>query len=289
MRTVNLADDCICCGCDTLASSPAVLMPFVANRVFGHTPIEITSNWGMRDLKSGTSYTPCTSLQCQDCGTLFLDYRFNDDQMAALYTGYRDDVYTQQRDGFEPGYAETVAHDYTQRHAYITDVEAWLAHLLPARPAVLDWGGGDGSNTPFLGRGRIHIHDISGTNVVDGAERILPEQVGEHEYDLVVCSQVLEHVPSPLNLIREIIPALSQQTLLYVEVPHESLMRENPGDLKLATLKRHWHEHVNFFTETGLGRLLERTGLQVVDKHFQSYKNGSRKGKIIGFLAKLKG
>ncbi len=289
MRTVNLADDCICCGFDALASSPAVLMPFVANRVFGHTPIEITNNWGMRDLKSGTSYTPCSSLQCQECGTLFLDYRFNDDQMAALYTGYRDEVYTQQRDGFEPGYAATVAHDYMQRHEYISAVESWLTHRLPDQPVVLDWGGGDGTNTPFLGRGRIYIHDISGTNVVDGARHILPEHVGEHKYDLVVCSQVLEHVPSPVNLIREIIPALTHQTLLYVEVPHEPLMRENRGNLNLAPLKRHWHEHVNFFTEKGLRRLFTGLDLQILDIIFAPVDNGSRKGEIIGFLTRSKG
>lgn len=287
MTTMSLAGECICCGCHALSSSPAVLMPFVAKRVFNHDPIEITADLGLRDLRPGNAYTLCNSMQCPDCGALFLDYRFGERQMAALYTGYRDDTYTQLRDHYEPGYASATAQDYNHRHPYITDVEAWLATYLPNQPAVLDWGGGDGINTPFLETGLAHVHDISGVEVVVGAQRIERERIRENHYDLVVCSQVLEHVPSPLELILEIVPTLSQDTLFYIEVPHEPLVREFPGDLSLATRKRHWHEHINFFTEAALHRLLERAGLQHIETQLLSYDNGSRRGEVIGILARL--
>jgi hypothetical protein len=134
MKLMQLADACICCGGHDLASSPAVLMPFVASRALGQEPLEITAEWGLRDLKPGMAYTLCHSLQCRACGALFLDYRFTPAQMAALYEGYRGPAYTQQRERFEPGYAATVAQDYTRRHAYIAEVEAWLAPRLPERP-----------------------------------------------------------------------------------------------------------------------------------------------------------
>ena len=287
MKTVHIADECACCGSRELASSPAVLMPFVARRVFGHEPVEITAEWGLRDLKPGTSYTPCNSLQCMLCGFLFLDWRFNGEQMDALYRDYRDEAYTRQRDRYEPGYAATMAQDYAHRHAYIADIEAWLAPRLPERPAVLDWGGGDGGNTPFLGRGSIHVHDISGVPVVAGAVAVPLESIGKREYDLVVCSQVLEHVPAPLALLAEIVPVLSPRTLFYVEVPHEALVREHPGSLALAPRKRHWHEHVNFFTETSLQRLLARAGLHIEGTRFQPLDNGVRKGEVIGMVCTL--
>lgn len=284
---VSIARQCICCESARLEKSPAVLMPFVARRVFGHEPVEITAAWGLRDLKQGMAYSLCNSLQCQDCGALFLDYRFTDEQMGSLYAGYRDAAYNEQRDYYEPGYAAAAGRDFLHRHAYIADVEAWLQSRVPAQPAVLDWGGGSGVNTPFLGRAsRIHIHDISDVDVVEGAQRISTVQLGQNSYDLVACCQVLEHVPAPLEMIRQITPALSPRTLLYLEVPHEALVREHPGNLHLASLKRHWHEHINFFTEASVRALIERAGLRLVDSFHLSIDLGSRKAALMGFLAK---
>lgn len=281
-----IARHCICCGSDQLQRSPAVLMPFVALRVFGHEPVEITADWGLRDLRQGTAYTLCASLQCQECGALFLDYRFTDEQMAALYHNYRDDLYYDQRIRFEPGFASSRQH-FTYRSAYLSEVETWLAPRLPDVPAVLDWGGDTGINSLFRGKNRLlHIHDISSVELVAGAERVDLEQVAQNQYDLVTCSQVLEHVPYPAELVEQILPALGPNTLFYIEVPSEALMREHPGSLELAPLKRHWHEHVNFFTETSIRALLERLGLEVMDVLHLPVDLGWIKGQVMGVLTR---
>ena len=282
-----IARHCICCGSDQLQRSPAVLMPFVASRVFGHEPVEITADWGLRDLREGMAYTLCNSLQCQDCGVLFLDFRFTGEQMAALYHNYRDAQYNAQRIRYEPGYASVVEH-YEQRAKYLAEVEAWLAPRLPPAPAVLDWGGDTGINSLFLKQNRLlHIHDISGVELVSGAQRIGSENLGRERYDLVVCSEVLEHVSFPQDLISQMLPAMSPYTLLYIEVPHEALVRQNPDSLDLAALKRHWHEHINFYTETALRRLLERLGLQVVDTLHLPVDLGWTRSEVLGVLARL--
>jgi len=281
-----IARHCICCGSGRLQRSPAVLMPFVALRVFGHEPVEITADWGLRDLRQGMAYTLCNSLQCQECGALFLDFRFTNEQMAALYHNYRDEQYNAQRMRFEPGYVNVIPH-YHQRAAYLDDVEAWLAPHLPASPMVLDWGGDSGINSLFRKRNRLlHIHDISGVELVPGAERIDLEQIGQQHYDLVTCNQVLEHVSYPLEVVRSMLPALGPETLLYLEVPHEALVREHPGSLELAPLKRHWHEHVNFFSEVALHRLLERLGLVLVDVLRLPVDVGWSRGEVMGVLAR---
>ncbi len=288
-QTEFIASRCICCGSNRLQRSPAVLMPFVAKRVFGHEPVEITEQWGLRDLNKGMAYTLCNSVQCQDCGVLFLDYRFTDEQMSALYRGYRDEEYTRQRNQYEPGYAQLAAH-YQGREAYLADVETWLSRHVPAQPAVLDWGGGSGLNTPFLNRHHlVHVHDISAVGLVPGAMRVGPDDIAGKTYDLVVCSQVLEHVSFPQALIQELLPALGPHTLLYLEVPHEALMREYPGELGLASKKRHWHEHINFFTQRGLHSLLSRAGLILLDSHCLPIDLGWRSGEVMGVLAKRAG
>jgi len=281
-----IARHCVCCGCDQLQRSPAVLMPFVALRVFGHEPVEITADWGLRDLRQGTAYTLCNSLQCQECGGLFLDYRFTDEQMGALYHNYRDDLYNTQRTRFEPGYANVIAH-YHQRAAYLDKVEEWLAPRLPEAPAILDWGGDSGINSPFREHNRLlHIHDISGVELVAGAERVDLQRIGQTHYDLVSCSQVLEHVSFPRQLVEQMLSAVGKGTLLYLEVPHEVLVREHPGSLELAPLKRHWHEHVNFFTEAAMRRLLEGLGLEVVDILRLPVELGWTSSEVLGVLAR---
>jgi len=278
-----IARCCICCGSLNLAKSPAVLMPFVAYRVFGHEPIEILPEWGIRDLRPGMAYSLCNSLQCRECGMLFLDYRFSDTQMASLYAGYRDMRYTRERDRFEPGYAANAALGFEKRSPYIAEVEFWLEPHLPERPAVLDWGGGSGLNSLFLERASIlHVHDISAAPCVAGAEPARPEEFGNRHYDLLACCQVLEHVPYPLGFLQGMHAALGPETLLYLEIPHETLVRDFPGSRELAQHKHYWHEHINFFNLDALLRLLERAGMRYIDH--QTFRVGN--WEFMGALAR---
>ncbi len=281
-----IASACICCASTNLNRSPAVLMPFVAYRAFGHQPVEITADWGLRDLRQGMAYSLCNSLQCQDCGVLFLDYRFTDQQMSALYQEYRDSAYNLTRDYFEPGYAAVAAH-YQGREDYITEVESWLLPFFENAPTVLDWGGGSGQNTPFLGcSSLLHVYDISTVQVVKGAQKVDEFDAASYRYDLVTCSQVLEHVPYPLMLLKKIRSLIGADTLLYIEVPFEELMRKHRGSRELSKSKRHWHEHVNFFTLESLQILISKAGFEVVADCNLSVDLGWRQGEIIGLLAK---
>ncbi|WP_025132268.1 class I SAM-dependent methyltransferase [Pseudomonas sp. PH1b] len=286
MMNDRIAQRCICCNSTRLDKSPAVLMPFVASRVFGHEPVEITAEWGLRDLRPGMAYTLCNSLQCQECGVLFLDYRFCEREMQQLYQGYRNVEYTRDRERFEPGYNQANQH-YQGRADYLRDVEAWLVPRIVANPAVLDWGGDSGINTPLLERSRLtHVYDISAVEPVAGVVAVSLEELREHRYDLVVCSQVLEHVPDPLALLEQLAPCLGDDTLLYLEVPREALMRQHSDSHKLAGLKRHWHEHINFFTEQSLRALVARAGLQVQDSMVLDIDLGWRKSCVFGLTAK---
>src|SRR5690242_18432011 len=53
--------------------------------------------------------------------------------------------------------------------------------------------------------------------------------------------------------------------VVYLEVPHEGLIRS--GVAEAHTQKKHWHEHVNFFTVRGLARLLARAGFRTLAQH----------------------
>lgn len=262
---MKIAKRCIACDGTHLARQAAVLMPFVASRVFGWEPVEITPEWGFRDIPVGHAYSVCHSLMCEDCGMLFLDMRFDDDEMSALYAGYRDADYSASRARFEPGYAAR-NDKYLAGSSYLPQVEAFLAGHVPPAPAVLDWGGDTGLNTPFRTRAGVHhVYEISGCEPIEGARNVTREDIAKSRYDLITFMQVLEHVPAPRDALREIATAMRPDTVLYVELPQEELVRSVNNAADRLVQKRHWHEHINFFTPEALDALFAQAGLAIVE------------------------
>lgn len=284
------ASYCICCLGTTLQRTPAVLMPFLAKRIFNHDPVEITPEWGLRDLRPGMAYSLCNTLECDDCGVIFLDYRFTDQELSLLYKDYRGEEYTAMRTSFEPGYAATASH-YQGRAAYLNSVEEFLAPHLPARPRVLDWGGDSGINSPFRFRAKsLHIYDISGVEVCPEGTKVSLDECLGHNYDLVVCSQVLEHVSYPCIVLQQItkLLRLRPETLLYLEVPLEDLFskKEYNGPAR-GRAKRHWHEHINFFSPHSLIALARTCGLQVVESNSLEFSLGWKQATVQMLICKL--
>jgi hypothetical protein len=283
----RIARECVCCGSEDLSKRPAVLMPFVAYRVFGWEPVEITEAWGLRDLRQGMAYSVCNTLKCNDCGLIFLDIRFDDSEMSALYGGYRDAEYTAQRVRFEPGYQQR-NDELLEGYGYIPHVEEFLRERIGRVDSVLDWGGDTGLNTPFRREVTVHhVYDISDVPVIEGAQRVEAAEAMANEYDLVVVSQVLEHVPFPQDIVNEVASAMGPETTLWVEVPHEATIRQavTPEDAYLD--KRHWHEHVNFYTQDALTSLLEGAGLGVVERTTFAVSVGADTYHVMGAVCRL--
>jgi 2-polyprenyl-3-methyl-5-hydroxy-6-metoxy-1,4-benzoquinol methylase len=112
---------------------------------------------------------------------------------------------------------------------------------------ILDFGGDTGINTPFrLAVADIDIDDISTAQTLAGVRKVLPAYALTQNYDLVVCSMVLERVVNPDDTLREICKYLEPESLHYIEVPYEEIMRDSNDPLQAIQSKRHWHEHINF-------------------------------------------
>ena len=281
------AKRCICCQGDLLLQFSAVLMPFVAKRIFNHEPIEISSEWGLRDIKSGMAYSLCSTLECKDCGVIFLDYRFSDFELSLLYKDYRDEEYNALRIKYEPAYVATASH-YLQRANYLEVVEQILVPYVPAIPDVLDWGGDSGVNSPFrFTANKLHVYDVSTVDTCSEATKISLENCTEQRYDLVACMQVLEHVPFPINVLRQIIKVMQSDTILYLEVPLEGIFQSNDSLTPRGLLKKHWHEHINFFSPESLVALTKTCGLKVLHFKTQSIVLGDRVGAIQMLICKL--
>jgi len=261
----RIASRCVCCGSSDLDKAPAILMPFVAHRVFGWRPVEITDDWGLKTINNGMAYSVCNSTLCNKCGHLFLDIRFSESEMNSLYDGYREHEYTELCEKYEPGYKQR-NDGLNYGVNYIDHIEVFLAPHLVFPVSILDWGGDTGKNTPFKTSNKLlHVFDISNKpEVVYGAHKITKEVAAVNYYDLIVCSNVLEHTPFPADIILSIKEVMRPGTILYVEIPLEDIVR-TCGPKDSLSNKKHWHEHINFYSESSIRALLHNAGLSVID------------------------
>jgi hypothetical protein len=143
LKHERIATECVCCGSKSLKKSPALLMPFVADRAFGWQPVEIDGSWGLKTITSGMAYSICNSLFCGDCGLLFLDIRFSEVELNSLYDEYRGQQYTDLRETYEPGYKQR-NDSLNAGIGYIAEIERFLGPHLSFPISILDWGGGYG-------------------------------------------------------------------------------------------------------------------------------------------------
>jgi len=282
----HIANSCVCCNSININSSPAILMPFISHRVFNWIPIKIRAKWKLRTLEKGMCYSICNSLLCRDCGLIFLDLRFTDYEMRKLYDNYRGEEYSQLREKYEPGYLKRncLLNDEIE---YKNFIEKFLRPFLDLPINILDWGGADGKNSPFKRlRKKLHVFDISDKQVIKAAKSITKLQALKNNYNLIVCSNVLEHLPYPANLLDEIKKFMKKKTILYIEVPYEDLMEKYKNNRALEK-KRHWHEHINFFSKKSLFKLIKLKNLKLIKFKTLSTKVTGRSVKLFQIACKL--
>jgi hypothetical protein len=238
-------------------------MPFLSHRIFGWTPSEIDESWGLNTIQSGRIYSICKSLFCLSCGFLFLDLRFSNDELEKLYEDYRGEDYNSLRELYEPGYTAR-NNSLNSGIEYIPEIENFLSPLVTKPIRLLDWGGDTGKNTPFKDQSVVFdIYDISNKACLPEANIVSKTEALNKKYNLIICSNVLEHVPYPSELLFDIKEAMDADSILYLEVPLEDLVRNEKNNLHLK--KRHWHEHINFYSEPSLRSLISNCGLIVLD------------------------
>lgn len=242
---MKVLDYCVICGSEHVEIMPGMLAPFIAHRIFHWRPVMMINNDGTQIM----SWPICGSIKCLDCSFVCCDMRFDDDEMMRLYRNYRDEAYISLRETYEPGYRKLNEELEGKIVNYFDKIEAFILKSAPAKPRrVLDWGGNNGVNTPFKDA-EIDIYDIADKPPMFGKLVVQPEP----PYDLIVCSNVLEHVSYPGRVLNEIRAYMDKDSVLYIEVP-----KENREYLT-------WHEHINRFSDLSMKTLVDRCGLQILD------------------------
>jgi 2-polyprenyl-3-methyl-5-hydroxy-6-metoxy-1,4-benzoquinol methylase len=142
------------------------------------------------------------------------------------------------------------------------------------RVDILDFGGGDGTVSSLLGATlleenvckdvRIVLVDLSGEVPRNQESRIVVENRtrleddGQH-YDIVIASAILEHIPSPTEVLRSLLCSLEKGGVFYARTPsHAALLRLLPlRQIRrlLFTYPGHVHDMGQHFWENILSEL----------------------------------
>ena len=287
---MDVINTCPVCSSDGIAKTPAFIMPFLSYRIFGWEPLVINAEHGLRTVSAGTSYQLCATSICGNCHLVFCDVRFDDAEMARLYYDYRGSQYTAQRVLFEPDYKATDDYLRSPVH-YLDETTSYLDQHITEVRNVLDWGGGDGTNTPLKETGRdIYIYDISFGSDSEIKQLKSSDVTAKMslEFDLIMSIHVFEHLSYPLSEVKKMRNMLRTDGYIYIEVPYEDLVRVGFSKNVVGKNKVHWHEHINFFGHSSLEKLLVSGGFEVIDISYCDVSDDYRDFSIIRALGKKK-
>lgn len=273
---------CVICDGPIDLLKKALVAPFLAERIWKRKPF-------------------CVNLvKCRSCGFAFYNPRLDDTDLRNLYAGYRSDEYLRTRHSTEPWYTTSFNADlssqanYEKRRARLTPV---LKKHLGQRKIkrVLDHGGDHGDLVSGLIEGaEPFVYDISGVAPAPGVKATTdPEAINA---DLIISSNVLEHVGFPRALVTDILRAAPGGGLIFLEVPCEvatgasRILRRIaqigimgvytpslvPYILRPAALYM-MREHINYFTEHSLTELVRQCGATIISSgtYFSSARTGS--------------
>jgi SAM-dependent methyltransferase len=241
----------------------------------------------MRQLTCPICHTPPVSppstesrLSCPSC-TVSWTYLAEAIDASALY---RDEVYAVVDN------RESVFEQIIFSEARATLVKAKKIH--PKASTLLDFGAGKGqflAVAKTLGWNALGIETEAaraafavekyGVDVQVGYYAQGP--VGSGSYDLITLNHVLEHLPRPLELLRELVTNnLAPGGLLYLEVP-----RANSWQARIAgEAWMHWDipKHLSHWTEDALIKQLQLMGLSLEGRRSYSVHLG-----VLGMLQAL--
>ena len=127
-----------------------------------------------------------------------------------------------------------------------------VAHYIRGR--VLDIGAGERNRYADLFKASeyvtMDVHSGSNVQIVGSIEAVPAEA---ESFDSIVCTQVLEHVPHPVQAIKELHRVLKPGGHVLVTVPQVAELHEEPNDFFR-------------YTPFGLEKLFGETGFHVVEK-----------------------
>jgi len=207
-------------------------------------------------------------LECRACGLLFQRHVPNEAGTRQLFEVWVDPTFVERPEGEHPFNRKMARAVFSFATRYL------------GRPQlrILDYGAGFGGLCCLA---RDFGLDATPLEIVPpylhilrqrGFEPLLPGQEEEKHYDLVVCTQVIEHTPDPLGIVRALHRALKDDGLALLEVHNGRGLKRRLPTVDSLPIERYKAalepcapvEHMNCFTNRTLKRLCRQVSFTPV-------------------------
>jgi SAM-dependent methyltransferase len=195
---------------------------------------------------------------CHDCGLLFTNPVRTAEELQKYYEedGAWADIMEARR--LRGKARERVRKPMTARDRLLIALEPYVpVNSPPAGARVLDFGCGDGKFLDRLQNRGWETYGIEpAMSVAFTRHRRLEVPPPDPTFDFIIVHHVLEHVPEPLDLLRQLGAATRPGGVLFISLPRLDTVAEH-GHLKYCLDGR---KHLVSFSETCLSGLLARSG-----------------------------
>lgn len=229
------------------------------------------------DVKSGRKTAFGKVYQCNFCGLKLVNPPPEADEIPAHYELPK---YYTHGTGHIPERQPTLAERVVVHLAWRSDFGKELnpADLLGpqgGRRSVLDIGCGAGNLLSAFSEMNMETIGVDpdkdarlqaekrGHRVYSGTAEAMPEELANQKFDIVLMTHVLEHCQNPTKALENARKFLSQDGILYCEVPNAgSLYFETYGQIsEMLDVPR----HLFFFRKDDLELLADKVGLQITE------------------------
>ena len=227
------------------------------------TELLLKKNWIGRDFNL---------VRCRRCGLVYVNPRLTESEPREIYEGTFGE-------SLDP--AETLRIAEEEKRLYEDRFERRLAEIerYSAPGKILDIGSqfgfflecarGRGWESYGVETARFsaeHARREFGLDIFNG--ELAKANFPDDYFRVVTMWHLLEHVPEPLALLKEVRRVLEKDELIGIETP-------NLESRRFKKLRDNWehirpHDHLYYFTEDTLTKLLNRAGFEVVSIKFYS-------------------
>jgi len=171
---------------------------------------------------------------------------------------------------------------FLQKGDPLQSIEDWLAesyeldkhrsekyHNLIENKMVLDFGCGNGG---FLLQAKTFASGAVGIDLEKRVQEYWKEQIkiyssignGCGKYDLITAFHVIEHIPDPIKILKELSEYLTMNGKIIIEVPNSEDALLTLYDCDAFQKYTYWSEHLFLYNKKTLNILAEKSGLKTL-------------------------